>query len=100
MNITENEKWDAVVLNPLDQVATALNNLSAGQSVRVRSGEVIETIVLADDIPLCHKFSVRAVAQGGVIHKYGEAIGAASTDIEVGRHVHIHNLKSLRAQRN
>ena len=100
MSTRDNGKWDAVVLNPLDQVATALGNLSAGQSVRVRSGEVVEVIVLAEDIPLCHKFAVCVVAQGGVIHKYGEAIGAASIDIAIGRHVHVHNLKSLRAQRN
>lgn len=100
MSIADNEKWDAVVLNQLDQVATALDNLSAGQSVRVRTGEAIEIVVLAEDIPLCHKFAVRAVAQGGVIHKYGEAIGAASADIGIGRHVHVHNLKSLRAQRS
>ena len=30
--------------------------------------------------------------------KYGEEIGMASSDIQKGEHVHIHNLESMRAR--
>ena len=47
---------------------------------------------------LCHKFALRAIAQGEVVVKYGEAIGRATRAIDVGEHVHTHNLMSARAR--
>jgi altronate dehydratase small subunit len=91
--------WDAVILNEQDQIATALKNVSSGETVRVKSGAMISKILLKQDIPLCHKFSVEDIASGEAINKYGEPIGAASENIAAGHHVHVHNLKSLRASR-
>ena len=92
--------WDAIVLNQKDQIATALINASAGQTLRVKAGESISEITVNEDIPLCHKFAVTKIAAGTAINKYGETIGAASSDIKIGHHVHVHNLKSLRAINN
>jgi altronate dehydratase small subunit len=92
--------WDAVILSDKDQIATALRNVSSGETVRVKSGSGISEILVKQDIPLCHKFAVEEIAAGDAINKYGEPIGAASEGIVVGSHVHIHNLKSLRATRN
>jgi altronate dehydratase len=89
--------WDAIVLNQNDQIATALKKVVSGESVRVKTGEAITEIDVQEDIPLCHKFAIVNINAGMAIHKYGEPIGAASADIKIGHHVHIHNLKSLRA---
>lgn len=89
--------WDAVILNEKDQIATVLKNVSSGEAVRVKAGDIVSEFIVSEDIPLCHKFAVEKIAAGSAINKYGEAIGAASSDIEIGHHVHIHNLKSLRA---
>ena len=89
--------WDAIQLDNKDQIATALKNISSGEGIRVKSGEVVSVIDAVEDVPLCHKFAIAKITAGEAINKYGEPIGAASNDIGIGRHVHIHNLKSLRA---
>jgi altronate dehydratase small subunit len=89
--------WDAIQLDNKDQIATALKNISSGETIQVKSGEIVSVIDVLEDVPLCHKFAIANIAAGDAVHKYGEPIGAASDDIEIGHHVHIHNLKSLRA---
>lgn len=44
-------------------------------------------------IPVGHKVAVRALKRGEPVHKYGHVIGYATQDIEVGDHVHSHNLE-------
>ena len=90
-------KWDAVILNNKDQIATALRPLAAGETVRVKTPEKIITIEVSDDIPICHKFALLVILPDETINKYGESIGAASQEIRTGQHVHVHNIKSLRA---
>jgi altronate dehydratase small subunit len=41
----------------------------------------------------------RAMPAGHHIRKYGAAIGEATEAIAAGAHVHVHNLRSLRARR-
>ena len=83
----------AIVLDPGDNVATALVPLAAGQTVGV--GET--TVALAVDIPRGHKFALRAIAQDEPVVKYGQPIGRATAPIEPGQHVHVHNVASQRA---
>jgi altronate dehydratase small subunit len=54
---------------------------------------------LIEPIPLGHKVARRALAAGHRILKYGAAIGEATQAIAAGAHVHVHNLRSLRARR-
>jgi altronate hydrolase len=75
---------------PVDQVAVALEDLQAGQSVRVGGVE----IALRDDIPKGHKLAIAAIGAGEAVNKYGFRIGTASADIAPGQHVHTHNLKT------
>ena len=48
------------------------------------------------DIPLGHKISLTALAEGAAVKKFCESIGKASAAIRAGEHVHVHNLKSAR----
>lgn len=41
-----------------------------------------------------HKYACRKIKKGEPVIKYGFPIGYAQTDIEIGEHVHTHNLKS------
>jgi hypothetical protein len=91
-------RWMLVVLKPEDDVATALADLPAGEAV-ARIGDRVETIVLSAPVPLGHKVARHAIAQGAVIRKYGAPIGEAMADIPAGAHVHVHNLRSLRARK-
>jgi hypothetical protein len=61
--------------------------------------ETVQSAVVAEAIPLGHKFALRALPRGTSIRKYGECIGVAIADIAAGTHVHIHNLASQRARR-
>ena len=47
---------------------------------------------------LAANFCVRATPAGGDILKYGQVIGQASKNLEVGDHVHIHNVDSARGR--
>ena len=89
---------DALILHNGDNVATAVQSLSAGTVARVRCGAQIRTIPLDSDIPYGHKFAVQTIANGENILKYGEVIGAATADIACGEHVHVQNVVSLRGR--
>ncbi len=88
----------AIVLNPKDNVAVALKNLSKGEEVEVHIGETVRKIKVNDDIPLGHKFALKNLARGEHVIKYGEVIGVATEDIKIGDYVHIHNVESLRGR--
>jgi altronate dehydratase small subunit len=98
MTAVNKSKWEAVVMNEKDQIATALKKLASGSTVQVKFGKTLSVCVVNEDIPMCHKFSVADIPVGDSIRKYGEVIGVASVEIATGRHVHVHNIKSLRAK--
>jgi altronate dehydratase small subunit len=76
-------------------VATSLRTLQAGETVTLRTGTSTVEIRLVQGIIPGHKFAISRIKRDQHIIKFGEVIGAATTDIEVGEHVHIHNVKSL-----
>jgi altronate dehydratase small subunit len=89
---------DAIVLHAADNVATAVQELKAGQQATVRLGRDLEYATLAEDIPYGHKFAVRAIRRGEEVLKYGEVIGRATADIAAGCHAHVQNIESLRGR--
>lgn len=73
-----------------DNVAVALQNLSAGTVIHIADKEII----LKQDIPRGHKFAVKDIAAQENIIKYGYPIGHATCDIASGDYVHTHNVKT------
>lgn len=57
-------------------------------------------ICITEDIPSFHKVAISNILQGEDIIKYGEVIGKAKSSINIGEHVHIHNVDSKRVQGN
>ena len=88
----------ALLHEPEDAVAVVVNDVSAGDSVRLVTLEGVEkgSVTATGDIPLGHKIAVSDVAEGKDVIKYGRAIGRASKKISVGDHVHTQNVKSKR----
>ena len=82
-----------IVIDPSDNVATALIPLVAGESIDIDG----RPVALAADIPRGHKFALRPIAAGQPILKYGQPIGLATAPIAPGHHVHVHNCASRRA---
>src|SRR5450631_1528522 len=78
----------ALLLRPGDDVAVTTRELPAGMRVLTAEG----ALELSGDVPRGHKLALRNLAAGSVVHKYGQSIGRATTDIVAGTHVHTHNL--------
>ena len=89
-------KEKAVVLNEKDNVATALVDLESGSSVKIDVGDKTLTVKLTARIPFGHKFSLARIEAGALVIKYGETIGNATTLINAGDYVHVHNVVSIR----
>ncbi|MCW3785300.1 UxaA family hydrolase [Plebeiibacterium sediminum] len=77
-------------IQPGDNVIVALEPVSAGTSFEFEGN----TITVASDIPQAHKIAIAPIKKGEQIKKYGSSIGVAQEDIEVGMHVHVHNIKT------
>lgn len=89
---------DALVVDQKDNVATALKDLCAGDTITVRIDTDLQQIKLLDDIPFGHKVALTILNKGSHVYKYGEVIGQASQDIRVGQHVHVHNVEGIRGR--
>ncbi len=70
----------ALRLHRADTVAIARTRLAPGQVIRPGEDEVR----VQEAIPAGHKVAIRAMAQGEVVRRYGEAIGRASQPIRRG----------------
>ncbi len=88
----------AIVLNSRDNVATALIDLCAGDTVEFEVDKKPISVKLANPIQFGHKFSLVDIKTGSPILKYGEVIGEATKDIKTGEHVHVHNVASTRGR--
>jgi altronate dehydratase len=84
----------ALVISERDNVATALEPLHPGR--RVDCGGL--TITVNEPVPPGHKLSLRTIAAGEAVVKYGSPIGTATADIPAGMHVHTHNVASNRGR--
>ncbi|SFB56108.1 D-altronate dehydratase [Cohnella sp. OV330] len=86
---------DTIVLNLRDQVAIALRDIGAGETVDWSDGAGGEGAARAlRDVPRGHKLLIKPVAAGQHVNKFGYSIGIAKEDIAVGDWVHTHNLKT------
>lgn len=87
---------DTVVLSPRDDVAVALRDIRAGETVRLPAGADGELIALQllQDVPRGHKISLHPIEAGQHVRKFGYSIGVAKEDIPAGSWVHTHNLRT------
>jgi len=89
----------AVVINKKDNVATAVTSMKTGSTVSLEVQGRVEKIKLLSDIPMGHKFALRAMGENADVIKYGEPIGRTTAAIAKGEHVHVHNVVSHRARK-
>lgn len=85
---------NAIILDPTDNVATAIVDIAQGETVQAH-GRSVTTI---EPIPFGHKVALQPLAANAVILKYGESIGLALGDIPEGACVHVHNVDSQRGR--
>ena len=96
--LPQDEPAGALVLHPHDNVATALRDLVPGQTICLQGPSQVLSLQVMEPIALCHKIALQALEPGQSARKYGEVIGTVSQAIGMGCHVHVHNLRSDRAQ--
>jgi len=89
---------DAILIKEQDNVATALRDIQSQEKIVVGIGNKTIQIELQEAIAFGHKFAVQHIPLGGHVLKYGEVIGRATQEIQVGTHAHVHNIESLRGR--
>lgn len=89
---------DALVMDEKDHVATAIKDIQAGETATYRIKDQTVQMTVTDPIPFGHKVAIVAITPGTHVRKYGEVIGAATVDISIGQHVHVHNIEGIRGR--
>jgi len=82
---------DSLWLNDQDNVVVALRNLTNGEVIEAADA----SITVNENIRTGHKIAIKPIPKYGMVIKYGEEIGEASADINVGDHVHVHNVRDI-----
>ena len=88
----------ALVMDVRDHVATAIKDLQAGERITYLKNDQTVELLLLDSIPFGHKIAIENVSAGTDIRKYGEIIGQTTIAIQVGQHVHVHNVEGIRGR--
>ena len=83
-----NSKDAAMRLHADDNVIVTKSKISAGSEL-ADNGAVLK---LKDTVPTGHKIATAVIKCDEAVRKYGQIIGFATCDIEIGEHVHEHNL--------
>ncbi len=82
-------KANVILINPKDNVVTALKDIKKGDTI-VLTGDRMFTAI--SDIPFSHKVAIQDISAGSSIIKYGEIIGEAKGDLKTGEWVHTKNI--------
>lgn len=88
----------AVLINNKDNVVTVTEDVQTGQVIFFLASKQEKQIIAQGNIPFGHKIAICKIVSGQDIIKYGEIIGRATQDIEIGQHVHVHNVEALRGR--
>lgn len=89
----------ALVMDARDNVAVAIRELAAGETLRLVAPDGAERVVTTvEPIAFGHKFASAEIAEGDQVIKYGERIGRATQRIRPGQHAHTHNITSQRGR--
>lgn len=79
-----------ILINKADNVMVALSPISKGETVT--TGEISVTAI--EDVPQGHKISIKDIAEGENVIKYGFPIGHATSAAPAGSWMHTHNVKT------
>jgi len=84
----------AYLIHEQDNVATLLEDVTAGAPVRVFGARTVPGIAAIDGINEGHKIATAAIEAGSDVIKYGVSIGRATANIQPGEWVHLQNCES------
>lgn len=87
-----------IVMHSNDSVVTLLRSVKKGEVLTFAIEDSTCTLTVKEDVNFGHKLALKKIETGETILKYGESIGVATTTIEAGEHVHVHNLIGVRGR--
>ena len=90
---------DFIVHDKADTVGVAVvEDIQPNKELTGWIMETDETIRLKalDAVPLGHKIALQDLKSGETVLKYGHDVGRLVSDVDKGRHVHVHNMKTKR----
>lgn len=79
-----------ILLHPDDNILVCVAHIYEGDEVVIDS----QSVVITKDVEVGHKLSRRALAIGDKIYRYGAPIGSMTQAVNLGEHVHMHNMQS------
>jgi altronate hydrolase len=79
-----------IKINSNDNVVVALQDLDKDTTIQVDN----QKVKIKENIKKGHKVALKHIKEEENVIKYGYAIGHAIADIEQGKHVHTHNIKT------
>ncbi|KIO75797.1 hypothetical protein TH53_18610 [Pedobacter lusitanus] len=79
-----------IQLHPDDNVQIVVEQIEPGDLFVVNNRLISAT----QSVPVGHKIAIQLIGTGQKIIKYGVAIGSATTKINAGTPIHLHNMKS------
>ena len=88
----------ALCIHETDNAAVVLSEVASGDEVIIQGGEKPGHLVACEEIPAGHKMALTSLKEGQFVIKYGEPIGKATRSIQIGEHIHTHNLVGLRGR--
>ena len=77
-----------LILNENDNIAVALVDLEVGEVIN----QDALNLTIQNRIPRGHKVAIKAISKDEGVIKYGERMGHATSEINIGDHVHTHNV--------
>ena len=77
-----------LILNENDNIAVALVDLEVGEVIN----QDALNLTIQNRIPRGHKVATKAISKDKGVIKYGERMGHATSEINIGEHVHTHNV--------
>ncbi|HZJ84027.1 MAG TPA: UxaA family hydrolase [Syntrophomonadaceae bacterium] len=77
-------------INDIDNVVIAAEEIKLG-TIIIDQGRQIKVL---DDIPIGHKIATSKIKKGENVNRYGNPIGHAVEDIEIGAWAHVHNIRT------
>ena len=77
-----------LILNEIDNIAVCLVDLEVGEVI---SQDGLN-LTIQNPIPRGHKVATAVISKDEGVIKYGERMGHATCDINIGEHVHTHNV--------
>lgn len=83
-----------VVVDPSDNVATAIRTVDSGETIEIDVDGDPLTVETREDVPFGHKIALGEIPAGETVVKYGTSIGNATRAIDPGEWVHTHNVES------